>query len=89
MAFDVSTGRYVSSRIRLNFGHIFRQWANALQHQHKSGPGLHFTRVKFPTPLCFNFYYFDVVFDSFYALLARTSFHALITLILVHDRGSQ
>lgn len=48
-----------------------------------------FHHVKFPTPLCFNFYYFDVVFDSFYALLARTSFHALITLILVHDRGSQ
>ena len=41
--FDVSTGRYVRSRIRLNFGHMFRQLANALQHQHKSGPGLHFT----------------------------------------------
>ena len=66
----------------LIFGHMFRQFANALQHRHKSGPGLHFTTL-------LNFYYFDVVSDSFNAPLAKTSFHALITLIQVHDRGSQ
>lgn len=55
MAFDVSTGRYVRSRIRLNFGHIFRQWANALQHQHKSGPGLHFTMWNSPHHFALTF----------------------------------